>query len=244
MKCGLASLIMLLALTIADYPSLADDASNKEYGDQRRDGEKSFLEYRGNPFMQIIDQLDNLNDKLDELLVNSPDLRGVTQNWDKKLDSTNSDVNGCNSDRFTCIWPTDEYPDGSAVRDEETGLMWERAPVLGGFVWTSAIAECRNRVVSGRKGWHLPTVEQLGTMVDASGGYPAFPTVHPFFNVDTPNPTNRYWSSTTDAANLNKAHRLLLGSGILESVDKGSGDRAWCVRGGQSFDGQELESLN
>lgn len=218
MKHLIQSLIISIAVIGIATPSFAD-GDHEDRGWDRDKKEQSHHskkdKHHGNPFDKIMEQLDDLNDKLDELLAEGVDLRGVTQNWDKKLDSTNEDTNSCNSDRFTCLWPTDEFPDGAAVRDNETGLVWERAPVLGGWEWTGAIDQCINRSVGGRKGWHLPMREQLGTMADASGGYPAFPAVHPFINVDTPNPTNRYWSATTDADHLDQACRLLLGSGTL-----------------------------
>ena len=105
-------------------------------------------------------------------------------NWDKKLDSTNGNANGCNSDRFTCIFPDATFPDGAAVRDNETGLVWERTPDTTLFPnWASAFGHCYKREVGGRKGWSLPTVEQLASLVDTSNSSPALPTGHPFQNV-------------------------------------------------------------
>ncbi len=96
------------------------------------------------------------------------DLRGVTQNWDKKLDATNGEANGCNSDRFTCIFPDATHPDGAAVRDNETGLVWERDPLITSATWGAAIAHCASLEVGNRKGFHLPLLEQLTTLIDTS----------------------------------------------------------------------------
>jgi hypothetical protein len=71
----------------------------------------------------ILDRLTDLEDKIDEQTTPATDLRGVTQNWDKQLDASNGDpATGCNSDRFTCLFGD------TVVRDNETGLVWERSP--------------------------------------------------------------------------------------------------------------------
>jgi hypothetical protein len=122
--------------------------------------------------------------KLDQILAatrgqQALDLRGVTQNWDKKLNSTNGGADGCNSDRFSCVL------DSQAVRDNETGLVWERTPEGVTRTWEDAIRTCWQRQAGGRMGFHLPTIEQLASLVDpavASPG-PTLPPGHPFQNV-------------------------------------------------------------
>src|SRR5262245_56889752 len=65
--------------------------------------------------------------KLDQLLAASDnfsvDLRPVTPNWDKNLPA-NDPGGACpaSSSRFTCVFG------GAAVRDNETGLVWEQSP--------------------------------------------------------------------------------------------------------------------
>ena len=137
----------------------------------------------------VLDRLNDLEAKIDN---QSSDLKGVTQNWDKKLDSTNSEANGCNSDRFTCLWP-DENGEPTAVRDNETGLVWERAPHTDRSFWADAIRHCANLEVGGRRGWHLPLLEQMESIIDSSNQDPALPSGHPFINFQLDN----YWSATT-----------------------------------------------
>ena len=180
----------------------------------------------GNRFSEIFAQIAILNDKLNDLLANGVDLRGVNQNWDKKLDSTNGDANGCNSDRFTCLW------DNTVVRDNETGLVWEREPDTSTRSWKNAILYCNPREVGGRKGWHLPTVDQLASLVDSRKSHPALPTGHPFRNGDadfksaTQSPDTPLWN-----------WNVKFTDGTVSDVDKILPLRAWCVRGGQSYDG-------
>ncbi len=154
----------------------------------------------------------------------------------KRLDSTNGDSNGCNSDRFTCIFPDTTYPNGAVVRDNETDLVWERSPIeTPQASWTRAIAHCANREVSGRKGWSLPMREQLGALVDSLNSNPALPTGHPF---ELPTAQSAIWSATSDTGNPSRVWSMTVGTGGLDRSDKTSTNlHAWCLRGAQTYDG-------
>ena len=179
-------------------------------------------------------QLDNLQSDMTMLkdtvgnLPTEVDLRGVTQNWDKQLDSTNGDANGCNSDRFTCLFGD------TAVRDNETGRVWERSPSTDSRTWEDGIDYCANLELGGRKGWALPMREELASLVDPSNTNPSLPTDHPFLNVQS---VQTYLTSTTDAGDQTKAGSVLFNLGGVASEAKIGADGTWCVRGGQSFDG-------
>jgi len=163
-------------------------------------------------------------------------LRGVTQNWDKKLDSTNGDANGCNSDRFTCIFG------GTAVRDNETGLVWERSLDPLALNWYNAISYCAKRSVGGRKGWHLPMLEQFLTLQDTSNQHPALPTGHPF----TGFLPGDFWSATTNSYDPSRAWTMDMDNGLPRSdvpKDEFEFTITWCVRGGQVYDGQDLNAV-
>ena len=180
----------------------------------------------------ILDRLDDLEGKVDNLPT-GVDLRGVTQNWDKQLDATNGDANGCNSDRFTCLWGD------TAVRDNETGIVWDRDPDTGTRAWTGAISHCANREVGGRKGWSLPMREQLATLVDTSNSDPALPTGHPFLNVQSA----AYWSATTNASTPTNAWFVRFSLGDVGISVKDGSQHAWCARGGQVYDGQDVREV-
>ena len=157
------------------------------------------------------------------------EIRGVTQNWDKTLDSTNGDADGCNSDRFTCIF------DGAAVRDNETGLVWEKSPDTVRHPWVGADDARRqcsiDTTTGGRKGWRLPSVHELASLVDPSNTNPALPTDHPFTtiaNVD-------YWSVTTSADDPDDGWTVSFLNGDLTSGrNKAVPERVLCVRGGHN----------
>ena len=124
---------------------------------------------------------------------------------------------------------------GAAVLDKETGLVWEKSPSTSTYTWISAINYCANLNVGGRKGWHLPTVEQLASLVDNSvSGSPKLPTGHPFLNVQS----GTYWSASTSASGATNAWYVYFSNGDVFNSNKTYGLYAWCVRGGQSHDGQ------
>ena len=123
----------------------------------------------------------------------------------------------------------------AAVLDKETGLVWEQSPDTGTFTWISALIHCYQLEVGGRKGWRLPTIEEVASLVDTSQPAPTLPAGHPFENVRS----SFYWSATTTAGSTGSAWGVSLSNGNVFFVDKtlGSVDFVWCVRGGQGIDG-------
>ena len=87
---------------------------------------------------------------------------------------------------------------GAAVLDEETGLVWEQSPDTATVDWLGALSSCNDRTVGGRKGWRLPTIQELTSLVDPTIAFPG-PTLlsgHPFSNV----PLTGSWSATSNAS--------------------------------------------
>jgi hypothetical protein len=123
---------------------------------------------------------------------------------------------------------------GAAVVDLETGLVWERSPDTSDRLWRDTIGHCAQREVGGRKGWHLPLVEQLLSLMDSSNSDSALPTGHPFLNVQP----DIYWSATTNAAFPRLAWNVGFSPAHVNDGNKViTFHLAWCVRGGQVFDG-------
>lgn len=140
---------------------------------------------------------------------------GLTQNWDKVLPA---------SQRFIVL---DAF-NNQAVRDNETGLVWEKSPVsLGQTDWTTAYLACANSSVGNRKGWRLPSHPELASLVEpsAAGSGLTLPVGHPFVNVQASN----YWSG---AANVFGAPifgwNVDFGTGTDSKLQLG---HVWCVRG-------------
>jgi len=95
-----------------------------------------------------------------------------------------------------------------------------------------AISHCVTLNAGGRKGWHLPTVEQLTSLVDPTISNPSLPSGHPFLNVQS----LYYWSATNFAdGTTTSAWVVYFGSDSVTPFGKATDLPAWCVRGGQSL---------
>jgi hypothetical protein len=125
----------------------------------------------------------------------------------------------------------------AAVLDVETGLVWEQAPSTSSFTWSSAQFHCNASTTGGRRGWRLPTIQDLASLVDPNNleGDPDIPPGHPFSNVSA----TFYWSATTSVLDAGSAWYVdFLDEGGVGFDLKSSSFPAWCVRGGQGVDPQ------
>lgn len=148
------------------------------------------------------------------------DLQDLPQSWDKKLP---------NASRFTVL--TDFG--GAAVRDNETGLVWEQSPETKTQNWSGARFQCTSRTIGGRKGWRLPSVHELGSLVDPSViPGPTLPVGHPFTNV---HPAH-YWSASSFAGKPSYAWNVGFIMGMVHYVKTTDSHNVWCVRGGNNAD--------
>ena len=123
----------------------------------------------------------------------------------------------------------------AAVLDRETGLVWEKVPSTARFTnWMGASSHCLELTIGGRRGWRLPTIQDLLSLSDQTQTNPALPSGHPF-TVESA----IYWSATSNALNTNNAWLVFLSSGFVDFFGKTSGPfLAWCVRGGPGVDPQ------
>lgn len=149
------------------------------------------------------------------------------RSWDQTLPA---------STRFVVLWA------GAVVLDRETQLVWERSPgtMLTGF--DQALLNCYTKNVGGRKGWRLPTVEELFSLVDPTVPFPGptLPPGHPFLNVQSA----AYWSGTRidliSNTQLNAWGVSFSGGTIASGQMNGSSFmHEWCVRLGHGHDGSQ-----
>lgn len=147
----------------------------------------------------------------------------ATPSWDQTLPS---------STRFIVL----SNMGSNAVLDRETGLVWEKSPSTSTFPWENAQFHCNNLSTGGRKGWRLPTLQELASLVDPSVAPPGptLPSGHPFQNVRS----SGYWSATTVAGNTSNAWGVAFDDGGVGFAFKSSSLFVWCVRGGQGVDPQ------
>lgn len=135
----------------------------------------------------------------------------------------------------------------AAVLDRETGLVWEKSPSTSTFHWLvdlqnsndePAGAHCNRLATGNRKGWRLPTVQELASLLDgdpANISSPRLPVGHPFTNVST--------QIATLTANPSKDTAGLVwcvgfGNGVVSWCSQTFPSAVWCVRGGQGVDAQ------
>ena len=148
--------------------------------------------------------------------------------WDQKL--------GCptiaNCPRFLVLtnWAN------AAVLDKETGLVWERSPATTTHTWSEARFQCTARETGNRKGWRLPSIHELASLVHPSVASPG-PTLvagHPFTDVQLVG--FGYWSATTTADLPTGAWFVEFTNGNVNIASKTFGSHVWCVRGGMQAD--------
>ncbi|MCP9447568.1 MAG: DUF1566 domain-containing protein [Nitrospira sp.] len=121
----------------------------------------------------------------------------------------------------------------AAVRDNNTGLVWEQSPQAAAATWSDARFTCANKIVGGQKGWRLPSIPELASLVDpAVSAPPTLPPGHPFTNVQSA----RYWSASADAFNPSNAWLVFFFSGSVGATPKNFSFQVWCVRGGMHAD--------
>ncbi len=134
--------------------------------------------------------------------------------WDQKLPS---------AARFIILsdW------DGAAVLDKETGLVWERSPSKTDYSHGMGYAyyHCRNSQLGNRKGWRMPMLEELASLLDMSvSSSPKLPLGHPFMNVQSA----QYLSFSADSSGRHLVVDFNTGSTM---VTISSPVYLWCVRG-------------
>ncbi len=133
------------------------------------------------------------------------------------------------SERFVLVM------NGLAVLDKETGLVWKQSPSTQDYFWVHAQNYCYKLEVGGRKGWHLPTIEQLASLVDSTQKAPTLPRRHSFSNVQSDlywsaTPSNSDWSANASTINPTGVWTVHFGSGDVYEGNKVGSYYAWCVR--------------
>jgi len=152
----------------------------------------------------------------------SADVPGVTQNRDNALPS---------AQRFITL----PAFGNEAVLDKQTGLIWEKSPQTTSAKWTLAHRACLEKSIGGQKGWRLPSLEELASLVDSSIAPPslALPPSHPFVAIQSA----VYWSATRPGEDPKGAWGVHFGlGGGATFINWAHSVQAWCVHDGINAD--------
>jgi len=156
--------------------------------------------------------------KVDQILTAIGSIQGgnATLRWDQNLPA---------AQRFVVLAAFNNQ----AVLDKETGLVWEQAPSTTNHTWSEGRIQCLGRTIGDRKGWRLPSVSELFSLVDTASSSPSLPLGHPFIGVQ---PLGFYWSSTSNAEDSTRVWGVSFSQGSIFFPPKTvSFLFVWCVRG-------------
>jgi len=142
----------------------------------------------------------------------------ATPSWDQQLPT---------AQRFIVL----QNWNSEAFLDRETGLVWERQPVNLTFDWRNAMVNCRSHLIGNRRGWRLPSYEELTSLIDGTQN-PIIPVAQQVF---LGNPGDTYWTATQVENDISGASAYTVTFGVpgdFEASQKVASWHVWCVRGG------------
>ena len=132
-----------------------------------------------------------------------------------------------------------------AVLDRETGLVWERSPSTSQFLFANeqATLHCNTLALGNRRGWRLPSLQELASLVDAdpaNTNSPRLPPGHPFQNIQS-GMDAAYWSANqaglgNGIVGTQFAWGVFMGNGFSFTDAALDAHFVWCVHGGKGLD--------
>lgn len=147
-------------------------------------------------------------------------LEDIPGTWSRQLSDSGPD--SCNTARFTCVLG------GGAVRDNETGLVWESTPFTELAAWSTAAVLCGDSLIGGRGGWRLPTDAEMRSLLDPNAAsQPMLPDGHPF-NVF--GPFERVWTLSRVPVETDLAYAVDVDTLYRYAMPMGAQLKRWCVR--------------
>lgn len=111
------------------------------------------------------------------------------------------------------------------VKDQVTGLTWQKVGDGVGRNWEGAGTYCQDLVLGGHADWRLPSRLELLTIVDYGR---TFPAMNPIFSCSS----GGYWSSSTIEGDLETAWYVYFWVGSASRAHISSLNQVRCVRGG------------
>lgn len=118
--------------------------------------------------------------------------------------------------------------DPGSLVDIGTGLVWQQAHNGTALTWQQSLDYCEGLSLADRDDWRLPNVKELESITDASLALPALSDA--FASIS--GTTQRFWTSTTDAASPSRAWGVHFLDGYSYPLFKTQLHYARCVSGG------------
>lgn len=112
---------------------------------------------------------------------------------------------------------------GSTWVDPKTGLEWQ-VTSPGEMTWDGAHTYASTLALSGKRGWRLPSLAELESLLDRSTYRPVMRQEVPFQD------TRSYWSSTTFEEDTRTAWIVMFDGAYVLSYYKSNRYHVRCVR--------------
>ena len=133
--------------------------------------------------------------------------------WSRKLPA---------SERFVEVFG------GDAVLDKETGLVWARdANMWGELDLGTAMLEAMTLTIDDRRGWRLPSFEEMSSLLDMSLSGTIKVTPGVFTNIQQ----SEYWTTTMEVHVPNTYWTIYMTSGGKNGQPPSNTNYVWPVRG-------------
>ena len=198
------------------------------------EGQNEMLKAQNAMLKDQVDMVKDQNEMIKEQISNLPmdDPCAVPPTWREVIPG---------SQRFVPTTFVDDQGEPAAYCDRETGNVWEAVPSASFFSWGAtppdflvwAQAHCIERVVgtNGQKGWRLPSIAELASLVDTTStnctpGFKCIPDGSPF-QIES----NVYWSTSEVAGRPTFAWQVDFSSGQVAGSLKEFEGLVWCMRG-------------
>ncbi len=117
--------------------------------------------------------------------------------------------------------------DSVTITDNNTGLIWQRQDDNITRTWADAGTYCDDSTLGSQSDWRLPDKKELASIVN----YQKHPAINDAFFEPKYGPSDRYWSSTTDASNTSIAWSVSFYDSAVGTNPKTNSYFVRCVRG-------------
>ena len=130
---------------------------------------------------------------------------------------------------FSTVFSVPHFTDNGngTIRDNFTGLTWQKIQSPNALTWEEALAYARTISLGAKTDWRLPNIKELQSLNDVALFKPSFNKTY-----FTSSLQGNYWSSTSMYQTGTKAWDINIEYGIVSYNDKTLKENVLLVRGG------------